>query len=76
MLSPIQARHLLPREFPKDKPIGVVALTHLPGDGIPIDLLTVDMVALVFLVGLLRQHSGVGKTTSRKEERIVGILGR
>ena len=69
-------RDLLSREFPKDKPTGVVALTHLPGYGVPVDLLTIDVVALVFLVGLLRWHSGGGKTVSRREERIVGFLGR
>ena len=72
----VQTRDLSSREFPEDKPMGVIALTHLPGYGVPVDLLTIDVVALVFLVGLLRQHSCGGETVSRKEERIVGFLGR
>ena len=76
MLPSVQARDLSPREFPEDEPTSVVALTHLPRDSIPVDLLPVDVVALVFLVDLLRRHSCGGETVSSGDEEIVGFLGR
>ena len=76
MLPSVQMRDLSPREFPEDEPTSVVALTHLPYDSISVDLLPVDVVALVLLDDLLRWHSCGGKTVSSGEERIVGFLGR
>ena len=76
MLPSVQARDLSPREFPEDEPTSIVTLTHLPCDGIPVDLLFVDVVALIFLVDLLRRHSDGDKTVSSGDERIVGFLGR
>ena len=76
MLPSVQARDLSPRKFPEDEPTGIVALTHLPRNGIPVDLFPVDVVALVFLVDLLRRHSCGDKTVSSGDERIVGFLGR
>ena len=56
MLPLVQVRNLSPRELPEDEPMSIVALTHLPCNSIPVDLLPVDVVALVFLDDLLRRH--------------------
>ena len=67
------------RSVPPNKALCSVSLSSFPKDGVPVEVRPEDVVSLVIDNGpwnVYWWHSGGGKTVSRREERIVGFLGR